>query len=1022
MRHTLSLAFGLLIAIAQAQPGTNDPTFNPGDDGTWGDGVKGEVRDMVQQPDGKLVLVGWIGQVHTTAMAGIVRMGLDGTIDPLFDAGTGFPLEAGAVPRVIVRQPDGRFLVGGSFMAYGGSIRNNIVRILPDGAVDPSFDAGAGPNGTVRSIAVLPDGRILIAGDFLTVQGAFRPRMARLLADGSLDGSFVPGSGPDGPVHCMHLGPDGRIVIGGAFSTVQGLTRSCIARLEANGTLDSTFDPGAGAQGMAPLVGAGPFVNTLCVTDDGQVVIGGSFAQFDGVARHSIARLDADGGLDALFDGAGGTDNEITSCDQRGDGRILIGGLFFDFAGRAGLVQLMPDGAADPTFYPAVHTNSVLAVKALEDDRCMVGGSFRNVGSVPAIASFELLEADGSVYWPFHRGSGANNFVDDLLVLPDNSILMAGYFSRYNGEAARWMVRMLPDGERDPDWPAGTGPNGRVRGMVRLADGRLYIHGDFSSVDGVPRQRLARLLPNGHVDPTFDAGTGVEPSDFGVIRDIAAMDNGRLLIAGTFTTVQGTPRNGIARLFFSGELEPNFYPQLLFDEGEPMVNAVEVSPAPDNRIWIGGDFSSVNGTPRRNLARLLTAGTLDLAFDPGGGPQDGSFIRLTRTPTDELLVYGGIDAYDGTVVDCSLVRVLANGSLDPAFTPPVIPCIASFPGTGPASCRVNEVIQLPTGQIVLGGRFVMEGDDTWNAVASLLPNGLLDPPFADVTITRGTEVMALGFQPNCCAGKLLIGGEFTAYDDAVRHRVARLRNDGGVRMLGRVFLEGPWAGDLMEAALAPAGLLPDTEPYTGLGFAHISGGGEQAHEGVFQQQGGQAIVDWIFLELRNAQLPSQVFATRSALLRADGAIVDMDGLSSVEFKDVGTGIYHVAVRHRNHFGAMTGQPVFLSYSGGFFDLTSASTPVYGNEGIKEMWAYRMLWAGDVSGDGTLRYTGQDNDRDLILTAIGGAVPTNVVAGYRPEDVNMDGLVKYIGEHNDRDPILQNVGGSVPTNTRQEQLP
>ena len=82
----------------------------------------------------------------------------------------------------------------------------------------------------------------------------------------------------------------------------------------------------------------------------------------------------------------------------------------------------------------------------------------------------------------------------------------------------------------------------------------------------------------------------------------------------------------------------------------------------------------------------------------------------------------------------------------------------------------------------------------------------------------------------------------------------------------------------------------------------------------------------------------------------------------------------------------------------------------------------MLWAGDVTGDGTIKYVGEDNDRDPILQAIGGSVPTNTSSGYVPEDVNLDGVVKYVGEDNDRDPILQTIGGSVPTNTRTQQVP
>ena len=83
---------------------------------------------------------------------------------------------------------------------------------------------------------------------------------------------------------------------------------------------------------------------------------------------------------------------------------------------------------------------------------------------------------------------------------------------------------------------------------------------------------------------------------------------------------------------------------------------------------------------------------------------------------------------------------------------------------------------------------------------------------------------------------------------------------------------------------------------------------------------------------------------------------------------------------------------------------------------------KALWAGDVNFDGAVKYTGADNDRDVVLQSIGGSSPTEIATGYLPTDVNMNGVVQYTGAANDRDIILQSVGGSSPTGTRTEQLP
>lgn len=136
-----------------------------------------------------------------------------------------------------------------------------------------------------------------------------------------------------------------------------------------------------------------------------------------------------------------------------------------------------------------------------------------------------------------------------------------------------------------------------------------------------------------------------------------------------------------------------------------------------------------------------------------------------------------------------------------------------------------------------------------------------------------------------------------------------------------------------------------------------------------------------------------------------------------------TGARFVAVRHRNHLGVMTATPVDLSTGAVVIDLTDPVTAVYGAEPLATMAnGSKALWTGDVNRDGFIRYTGTENDRDRILSLIGGVVPTATVPGYLSEDLDLDGIVRYTGTNNDRDLILQNIGGVVPTNMRMEQLP
>lgn len=239
-----------------------------------------------------------------------------------------------------------------------------------------------------------------------------------------------------------------------------------------------------------------------------------------------------------------------------------------------------------------------------------------------------------------------------------------------------------------------------------------------------------------------------------------------------------------------------------------------------------------------------------------------------------------------------------------------------------------------------------------------------------------------------------------------------------------MYLEGPYDPSIgmMKDDLRAAGLVPLTEPYSGLDLPQVAGGGgETTTVAVLAITGSNAIVDWVRLELRSAVNNSQIVATRQALLQRDGDVVAADGLSPISF-NVGTGTYHLAVTHRNHLGCMTASPITLGASPITVNFRSGATAMYGAEARKQVGSVQTLWAGNSYRNNVLSYTGVNNDRDPVLVAIGGAVPTAIATGYLAADHNMDGVVKYTGTANDRDIILVNVGGNTPTNVRTEQVP
>lgn len=244
-----------------------------------------------------------------------------------------------------------------------------------------------------------------------------------------------------------------------------------------------------------------------------------------------------------------------------------------------------------------------------------------------------------------------------------------------------------------------------------------------------------------------------------------------------------------------------------------------------------------------------------------------------------------------------------------------------------------------------------------------------------------------------------------------------------VTIAAKVFLEGPFvsATGKMNTNLRTLGTFPLSEPFTALGFAQVGGGGETINASVLTTTGDNAVVDWVLVELRDASNSATIVRTKAALLQSDGDIVDTDNSSALSIP-MAPASYFVAVRHRNHFGVMTGNAVALAVAPTTLDFTTGALATYGTNAQKTVSTYRVNWAGNTVRDVNLKYTGSSNDRDPILVRVGSTTPNNVVTGYYIEDVNLNGSVQYTGSGNDRDPILVNVGSTTPNNSLTEQLP
>jgi len=978
MKHSIQIVLGFVLAFNQAfaqQPGATDISFNAADLG-YGAGSGPQTNGLSAlaiQADGGILIGGSIQRFNNVQRNNLVRLTPDGNVDLSFA-----PSSLGAVNDLVV-QPDGKILVASGL----------VYRLLPNGTHDPTFSNAVGTE--VRRIQLQPDGRILAVVE----QSPFNPDLVRLMPNGELDPSFsfdLSGYSID----AMALLPSGQILAAVDYNG----TGSKLLRFNSDGTQDNTFNccPGPDLGG----------VGRILLQPDGRILVSGTFNAYNGAARPRLVRLESNGNVDLSFDaGSSSSGPNLSPMLLRADGRILCSGTFSTVQGQniPGLVQLLPNGTVDSNFsVGAGFLNASGTVTGPLDvaldgtGRMVCLGNFVFCDGAVRMRLARLL-SNGALDAAFHQQTGVLGTVQDIAVRSDGRILVAGSLSYVNGVPRRGLARLLADGSIDPAFATTSiALSSTLSRVAEQSTGKVVVMGQ---VNGSSTYAIGRINADGSPDAGFTTGTGFN----GAIVDIALQPDDKIIAGGAFTSYNGNTVGRIVRLLPDGQIDPSFNTGSGFSGLMAQVNGVRVQP--DGKVLVGGTFTQFNGSSAIRLIRLNSDGTRDTDFTASNTGE----IRTMALRSDGRIVIAYFN------LTYRIACLLPSGALDAGFNNGI--------SIGTA---VNEIVELADGSILLAGNFAVAGATVLTGFRLLTSSGQPDGAFAPGT-GLGNPNSGLSAVGNCLAvqadGRILVGGQFTACNDVGRNRIARLFGvaaSPGLLVSARTFLDGSFSTGLMSDALRSASLIPTMEPYTALGYSHVSGGGEQVSSAVLAVTGSNAIVDWVVVELRDASTPSNTLATRSALVQRDGDVVDLDGISPVSF-NLPAGSFRVAIRHRNHLGVMTAAPVALSASSTIIDFTNSATAIYGTDARKNNNGTMTLWPGDVTFDGQVKYVGNGNDRDPILTAVGGSTPTNTVTGvYAGTDVNMDGAIKYIGNNNDRDVILQTIGGSTPTAVRIHQLP
>jgi uncharacterized delta-60 repeat protein len=685
---------------------------------------------------------------------------------------------SGEAVRWATSLPGGRVLVGGAFRNLQGVSRDGIARLLPTGQLDPTFNPGRGLNGGDATCYVRQaDGKILVAGDF--TQFHFTPvgHLMRLNPDGSLDRTFAPTTGANGPITAMALDELDRIWIGGTFTQVNSVPLAGIARLRLDGSLDPTFTPGSGP--------AGGTINAILPIDGGGAYVGGSFTTFSGNTRGRLARLTSTGAVDGFTPPSGGfSSGSVLALAVDEGGSLLVGGFFSQYAGtnRANLAKISSSAALDTSFNPAPNS-TVAKILPRADGGWLIAGQFSQIAGVPKIG-LARLDAQGALVPSFGPGSGADQGVLSLEVEPAGTLLASGFFSSWNGARRSGVARLSGTGRLVARFaPRAIASPTAINSLAVQPDGRIIVGGDITSHGGVPREGITRLLRDGGRDPTFRPGRGTN----GDVTKLALQADGRILILGMFDEVNGVPRPGLARLLRNGQLDRSFDPGSGFDL-RPRALLV----TPSGLIYVGGEFGFYQGVAARGLIRLLPNGARDPDFTQGSGVQAGRDVyALALQPDGRLLVGGSFETYNGTAAPF-ITRLLTTGVVDSTFTP----------GTG-ANNSVRVIQYTSTDRILIGGNFNSFNGSTRNGIARLGVNGVLDPTFnSTTTLQSGAQVDDIVFQPD---GKVIALGGFTA--SSGDFNLARLNSNGTLDTSFRTGEGVPQYDEILSGALQADGKL-----------------------------------------------------------------------------------------------------------------------------------------------------------------------------------------------------------------------
>jgi uncharacterized delta-60 repeat protein len=351
--------------------------------------------------------------------------------DPTFNIGTGATkfsgIMSGPISSMVISPIDQKILITGDFDEFNGVSKQGIVRLNPDGSIDNTFINDSMLN--IGAMTLQPDGKILYAGSGF---------LGRLLSNGTQDSVFnsnAAGLGLTGQPYKIILQPDGKIILGGAMNfLISGVNINSVFRLNSDGTRDTTFNAPAATNSFD--------VYGLLLQSDGKLIVGGGFTSFSGSSYNNIMRLNSNGSFDYWFDPGIGPDNAVLDLALQPDGKIIAVGNFQLYNGDTtnNLCRINTDGTLDTSFVMGSYLGNFSELSKI---RLLSDGKIIGIGSAyPRVFRFN---SNGSRDTTFNIGLGANNTVYCMALQDDGKIVLGGEFIKFNGIGKSAITRVGTD-------------------------------------------------------------------------------------------------------------------------------------------------------------------------------------------------------------------------------------------------------------------------------------------------------------------------------------------------------------------------------------------------------------------------------------------------------------------------------------------------------------------------------------------------------------------------------------------------